>query len=374
MRALPARGEEQGRDETRSQRVNTHLRSSLTVSLRLLRPRPKEHRPRSPRPTRPRPCPRPACPDRRRGPGRPCRPRRHPSPGPCRPRPCPPRSSPCWPSSRSPPSHSPLPGRSRSTLRVSTHRPSPRYCRAGRGGGTIAPPPPAPTPPTPVVPGAAAAGGGGGLSSGSVSAAASYLGIASTSFRVTSLATMPPSGLTSTRSKSSATFLAPRPRKPPLAITSFRIVPLRASTTASLTLPSGSPSEPWTERPIMSAALTASPAVAGVAGARGDASAGGVVVVAGGVGVGGAPGPASWAAATLASSATAETAPSSSLLIRRSPQVDGRNHGRLSNTVPRPRVSVGCGVGENQAPQVPSRPGASSPAAVSPGLTTAPPW
>src|SRR3954453_6888231 len=45
---------------------------------------------------------------------------------------------------------------------VSTRRPSPRYCCAGRGGGTTAPPPPAPTPPTPVVPGATAAGGGGG--------------------------------------------------------------------------------------------------------------------------------------------------------------------------------------------------------------------
>src|SRR3954453_1967903 len=190
---------------------------------------------------------------------------------------------------------------------VSTRRPSPRYCCAGRGGGTTAPPPPAPTPPTPVVPGATAAGGGGGLSSGSVSAATSYLGIASTSFLFTPLATMPPSGLTSTRSKWSATVLAPRPRKPPLAITSFWIFPLWASTTASLTLPSGLPSAPWTERPIMSAALMASPAVAG---ARGVATAGGVAV--GAVGVGVAPGPASWATAALAKSATAETAPSSS--------------------------------------------------------------
>src|SRR3982751_2586457 len=187
---------------------------------------------------------------------------------------------------------------------VSTRRPSPRYCCAGRGGGTIAPPPPAPTPPTPVVPGATAAGGGGGLSSGLVSAATSYLGIASTSFWVTPLATIPPSGLTSTCSKSNATFLAPRPRKPPLAITRRWILPLAASTTASLTLPSGSPSEPWTERPIMSAALTASPAVAGVAGARGDASAGGVVVVAGGDGGGGARGAASWAGATPATRAS----------------------------------------------------------------------
>src|SRR3954471_13538300 len=37
MRAQPAPGEEQGRDEARPQRIGTHLRSSLTVSLRLLR-------------------------------------------------------------------------------------------------------------------------------------------------------------------------------------------------------------------------------------------------------------------------------------------------------------------------------------------------
>src|SRR4051794_41890403 len=37
MRAQPAPGEEQGRDEARPQRIGTHLRSSLAVSLRLLR-------------------------------------------------------------------------------------------------------------------------------------------------------------------------------------------------------------------------------------------------------------------------------------------------------------------------------------------------
>src|SRR4051794_15946958 len=37
MRAQPAPGEEQGRDEARPQRIGTHLRSSLPVSLRLLR-------------------------------------------------------------------------------------------------------------------------------------------------------------------------------------------------------------------------------------------------------------------------------------------------------------------------------------------------
>src|SRR3954449_8915314 len=39
MRAQPAPGEEQGRDEARPQRIGTHLRSSLAVSLRLLRRR-----------------------------------------------------------------------------------------------------------------------------------------------------------------------------------------------------------------------------------------------------------------------------------------------------------------------------------------------
>src|SRR5438067_6953002 len=37
MRAQPAPGEEQGRDESRPQRAGTHPLSSLTVSLRLLR-------------------------------------------------------------------------------------------------------------------------------------------------------------------------------------------------------------------------------------------------------------------------------------------------------------------------------------------------
>src|SRR4051794_21123259 len=88
---------------------------------------------------------------------------------------------------------------------------------------------------------------------------------------------MPPSGRISTWSNSTATFLAPMPRKPPLAMTSFWIFPLWASTIASLTLPSGLPSDPWTERPIMSSALTAVPedgafmsVVAGVDGSGAD--------------------------------------------------------------------------------------------------------
>src|SRR3954463_13073707 len=67
------------------------------------------------------------------------------------------------------------------------------------------------------------------------------------------------------------------PRKPPLAMTSFWIFPLWASTIASLTLPSGLPSDPWTERPIMSSALAAGPedgafmsVVAGIDGSGAD--------------------------------------------------------------------------------------------------------
>src|SRR4051794_41952501 len=91
------------------------------------------------------------------------------------------------------------------------------------------------------------------------------------------------------------------PRKPPLAMTSFWIFPLWASTIASLTLPSGLPSDPWTERPIMSSALTAVPedgafmsVVAGVDGSGAD-----------GATLAGAAGAAPWAGAGVVRPAVA---------------------------------------------------------------------